>query len=90
MLQRLLTGYTMLSVQLSLSEEAEAKLTIMEMTGVDLKFRYGKNDETELHVNGHMHGERIDRCYFSRLDPSDCVLDAFEYYLGSRELHGKS
>ena len=80
----------MLSVQLSLSEEAEAKLTIMEMTGVNLKFRYGKNDETELHVMGHMHGKLVDRCYFSRLDPSECVLDAFEYYLGCKELDAKS
>lgn len=90
MLQRLLTGYTMLSVQLNLSEEAQAKLTIMEMTGVNLRFRYGHDDEIELHVHGHLNGDLVDRCCFSRLDPTECVLDAFEYYLGYRELHDKS
>lgn len=80
----------MLSSQLSLSDEAQAKLTIMEMTGVNLRFCYGSHDEIELHVHGRIHGKLIDRCYFAHPDPSDCVLDAFEYYLGSRELHGES
>lgn len=80
----------MLSSQLNLSEEAQAKLTVMEMTGVNLKFRVGKNDEIELHVMGRMHEELVDRCYFSHLDPSQCVLNAFEYYLGCKELDAKS
>jgi hypothetical protein len=80
----------MLSVQLNLTSDAEAKLTLMEMTGVNIRFQLGSQDTLELHVGGRMNGELVDRCYFTNKDPSVCIEEAFEYYLGVKELHGKS
>lgn len=69
---------------LSLSDEAQAKLTLMEMAGVTVFYAYGANNEIEIHVAG---GKGVSNCYFTNPTAEEGISQAFEYYTGCRKLY---